>query len=56
MMHVVRPVVVLLCLLLYADAESKLIVHLCLDLGQDKQTVLFSSGVYYVSLNEPLFD
>jgi len=29
MMRVVRPVVVLLCLLLYADAESKLVIHLC---------------------------
>lgn len=33
MMHVVRPVVVLLCLLLYADAESKFIIHLCLGFG-----------------------
>lgn len=28
---------VLLCLLLYADAESKLIIHLCLGLGHDEQ-------------------
>lgn len=33
MMHVVRPMVVLLCLLLYADAESKLITHLCIVLA-----------------------
>lgn len=28
---------VLLCLLLYADAESKLFIHLCLGLGHDEQ-------------------
>lgn len=50
MMHIFRPVVVLLCLLLYTDAESK-IIHLCLGPGYDEQFWLWLV-VTKVSWNE----